>query len=270
MECWQASRVFRSKNVLWLLTLFLPLFLGAPIGVHLFFMKIKFVQRTTLVDFPGEIACTIFSFGCPFRCGFCYNPELVLREESEDLDEDKILNFLESRKNQLTGVCFTGGEPLVNLDLNFLRRIKSFGLKIKIDTNGNFPEKLKELIDLDLVDYVAMDIKNSKEKYLSTINADIDLKKIEESMKIISFLKNYEFRTTIIEGFHSSEDLEKMFSWIISVVGKKIKLYSLQGFKNFGKFVDESYSEKSHTTLAFLEEAKKIAEKYCEQVVVKY
>lgn len=233
-------------------------------------MKIKFIQRTTLVDFPGEIACTIFSFGCPFRCGFCYNPELVLKEETPDLDEAKIFNFLEKRKNQLTGVCFTGGEPLVNIDLDLLRKIKGLGLKIKIDTNGSFPEKLKEIIELGLVDYVAMDIKNSQESYLKTINITMDLDKIEESMKLVSSLDNYEFRTTIVEGFHSSEDLEKMFSWVVSVIGKKIKSHSLQGFKNFGKFVDESYSKKTNTTLAFLENIKKIAENYCEEVVVKH
>lgn len=242
-------------------------------------MKIKFIQRTTLVDFPGEIACTIFSFGCPFRCGFCYNPELVLsprddptgpRGETPNLDEKEILNFLEKRKNQLTGVCFTGGEPLVDLNLDLLKKIKSLGLKIKIDTNGNFPEKLKEIMDLGLVDYVAMDVKNSKEKYLETINVSIDLAKIEESLRIVSSLENYEFRTTIVEDLHSLEDLEKMFSWVSSVIGKKIKCYSLQGFKNFGKFVDESYSEKSDTSLVFLEDVKKIAEKYCEDVVVKY
>ncbi|MBC8435315.1 anaerobic ribonucleoside-triphosphate reductase activating protein [archaeon] len=233
-------------------------------------MKIKFIQRTTLVDFPGQIACTIFNFGCPFRCGFCYNPELVLKEETPDLDETKILNFLEKRKNQLTGVCFTGGEPLVDIDLELLKKIKVLGFKIKIDTNGSFPDKLKEIIDLGLVDYVAMDIKNSKENYLKTINVDLDLTKIERSMELVSSLQSYEFRTTIVEDLHSLEDLEKMFIWASEVIGKKIRTYSLQGFKNFGKFVDESYSEKTNTTFAFLEEVKKIAEKYCGEVVVKH
>lgn len=233
-------------------------------------MKIKFIQRTTLVDFPGEIACTIFSFGCPFRCGFCYNPELVISEETADLDEKEVLEFLEKRKKQLTGVCFTGGEPLLNMNLDLLRKIKNLGLKIKIDTNGNFPEKLEEIISLGLVDYVAMDIKNSRENYLRTINVEIDLTKIERSIKIISSLPRYEFRTTIVEGFHSLEDIKKMFEWLNSIVGKKVRSYSLQGFKNYGKFIDASYLDKKNTTLAFLDDARKIAEPFCEEVMVKY
>jgi pyruvate formate lyase activating enzyme len=233
-------------------------------------MKIKFVQRTTLVDFPGEIACTIFLFGCPFRCGFCYNPELVIKEESEDLSVEEVFKFLEKRKNHLTGVCFTGGEPLMSIDIDFLKKIKTLGLKIKVDTNGNFPEKLKELVSLGLIDYVAMDIKNCAERYSSTTNVKIDLTKIEESIKIISSLPRYEFRTTIIERFHSKEDLAKLFSWLNKVVGTKIKRYSVQGFKNHGKFIDSSYLDKKNTTLAFLDEVRKIAEPFCEEVMVKY
>lgn len=233
-------------------------------------MKIKFIQRTTLVDFPGEVASTIFLFGCPFRCGFCYNPELVIKEESEDLSQEKILEFLDSRKDRLTGVCFTGGEPLLDLDISFLKKIKSLGLKIKIDTNGNYPEKLKELISEGLVDYVAMDIKNSSEKYLDTVRVNLDIKKIEESVKIISSLPSYEFRTTLIEGFHSQEDVKNIFIWLQNLIGKKIKRYSLQGFKNHGKFIDSKFLEKGNTSLSFLEDARKIAEPFCEEVMVKY
>jgi hypothetical protein len=115
-----------------------------------------------------------------------------------------------------------------------------------------------------------MDIKNSKEKYLLTVNAEIDLAKIERSIKIISSLPRYEFRTTIVEGFHSLEDIKNMFAWLNSLVGKKVRNYSLQGFKNYGKFIDANFLEKRNTTLAFLEDAQKIAEEFCEKVVVKY
>src|SRR6056297_544845 len=108
-------------------------------------MKIKYLQKTTLIDYPGKIACTIFLFGCNFRCGFCHNPELVKQNHKENysISEEEILEFLEKRKNQLEGVCFTGGEPLLTLKKEFVKKIKSLGYKIKLDTNGSFPERLK-------------------------------------------------------------------------------------------------------------------------------
>ncbi|HKL23166.1 MAG TPA: radical SAM protein, partial [Candidatus Nanoarchaeia archaeon] len=109
-------------------------------------MKIKGIQKTTLIDYPGKIACTLFLFGCNFRCGFCHNPELVIKEEVQDIDEKEILNFLEKRKGKLEGVCITGGEPFLTLDKNFIKKIKEKGYFVKIDTNGSFPEKLKDFI----------------------------------------------------------------------------------------------------------------------------
>ena len=144
-------------------------------------MKIKGMQELTLVDYPGKIACTLFLHGCNFRCGFCHNPELVLAPMGEEHSEAEILKFLEKRKGQLEGVCITGGEPLMTIDVGFLKKIKDLGYSIKMDTNGSFPELLEELIKDKLIDYVAMDIKTVKEKYNEITGCDIDIKKIEKT-----------------------------------------------------------------------------------------
>lgn len=233
-------------------------------------MKIKHLQKITLIDYPGEIACVLFLYGCTFRCGFCYNPELVLEEQTPDLSKDEILKFLEKRKDQLSGICITGGEPLMTLEKDFLVKIKEFGYKIKIDTNGSFPGKLKEFIDEGLVDYIAMDIKGPKEDYSKIANVNVPLEKIEESIKIISQMENYEFRTTILEKFHTQENIKQMFLWLKSLVGKKIKNYSFQGFKNVGSFVDKNFENEKNTSEDFLKELKTIGEDFCDSVVVKY
>ena len=219
-------------------------------------MKIKFLQKTTLVDYAGEIACTLFTFGCNFKCGFCYNPELVLEEKSPDISPDEILKFLEHRKKYLSAICITGGEPLINIDIEFLEKIKSIGYKIKIDTNGSFPERLKEIIDKKLVDFVSMDVKTKKQNYLNITNSTIEIEKIEESMKLISQLENYEFRTTIVPSLHKKEDIIEMLVWLNEIINKKPKLFTLQGFKNKHKFVDESFQNEKDATESFLQEIK--------------
>lgn len=208
-------------------------------------MKIKGLQKTTLIDYPGKIACTIFLFGCNFRCGFCHNPELVLEESSLDLSEKEILEFLEKRKNQLEGVCFTGGEPLLSLEKDFVKKIKERGYLVKIDTNGTFPERLEEFISKGLVDYIAMDIKNCKEKYSETAGAFVNLDKIEKSVGlIINSGLDYEFRTTVVPGLHEKGDFEKIGKWMKELSkGKEVKKYWLQGFSNQGKFIDSKYKE---------------------------
>ncbi len=208
-------------------------------------MKILGLQKTTLIDYPGKVACTIFLFGCSFRCGFCHNPELVLEAKGKDYSPEEILEFLKKRKKYLEAVCFTGGEPLMTLEKDFVKKIKELGYLIKIDTNGSFPEKLKEFIDEDLVDFVAMDIKTSKEDYSSLVGVNVDFKKIEKSIKMISKLENYEFRTTIIEEIHTAEKVKEMIKWVYNLIGKKLKNYSLQGFKKSEKMINfDLYSKK--------------------------
>jgi len=228
-------------------------------------MHIKFVQPTTLVDFPGKLACTVFLFGCSFKCGFCYNPELVVKEVGEDLKEENILKFLEKRKGELEGVCFTGGEPLMTLEEDFLRRIKDKGYLIKMDTNGSFPVRLQNFIKDGLIDFVAMDVKGTKKDYEKIANSKVDLKKVEESMSIVSSLENYEFRTTFVHRFHDEEKILEEIEWIHSVIGRKIKRFCLQGFKNAGKFVDNGFSKEKNV---FEGELKKVREKVLDSGLV--
>jgi len=232
-------------------------------------MKINGFHKLTLVDYPGKLACSLFLFGCNFKCGFCHNPELVTGVSAEEFTEKEILDFLAERKKYLDGVCITGGEPLLSLDKEFLKKIKDLGYSIKIDTNGTFPEKLKELIFGGLVDFVSMDIKSSREKYSEIISVNADLGKIEESMKLISNLENYEFRTTILEEIHNAEEIKKMLEWVCEIIGKKIKTFVLQGFKNNGKFIDMEFKNKKDTTREYLEELKKYAEAFAEKVEIR-
>lgn len=232
-------------------------------------MKIAGFQKLTLIDYPKKIACTLFLHGCNFRCGFCHNPELVLYEPEKIYSEKKILEFLEKRKSQLDGVCITGGEPLLSLDLNFLKKIKELGYLIKIDTNGSFPEKLKEIINNKFVDFVSMDIKSSKEKYKEIVNSEIDLEKIEESIKLISFLENYEFRTTIIEGIHDLDEVKKISIWLNEITGKKPKKFCLQGFKNKGKLLNENFRNKKDISREFLKKLKEEIKDYFDEVEIR-
>lgn len=199
-------------------------------------MRIDGLQKMTLLDFPGKVACTVFTGGCNFRCPFCHNALLVTKlPEKPDYSEDEILSFLEKRTGLLDGVAITGGEPLLNPDIaDFIRKIRSMGYAVKLDTNGSFPERLKAIVGEGLVDYVAMDIKNRKEKYAETIGLkNLDLSKIEES---VEFLKtgavDYEFRTTVVEQFHTVEDIRAAAEWISGA-----KRYFLQNFVDSGELI---------------------------------
>src|SRR3990167_2794743 len=226
-------------------------------------MLIKGLQKTTLIDYPGKIACTIFLFGCNFRCGYCHNPELVITPQSYNYSENEILIFLEKQKKYLDGICITGGEPLLNIDFEFLRKIKNMGYKIKIDTNGSFPEKLKEIIEEKLVDYIAMDIKTSRENYEKAVNSVVLLEKIEESIKIISNFPEHEFRTTVVERFHDDEEIKEIMIWLNKLTGKKNLKYCLQGFKNSGKLLNPEFSSDKNVNEIFLQELKEICEPFC-------
>ena len=230
-------------------------------------MKIKRLQKTTLIDYPGEIACTIFLFGCNFRCGFCHNPELVLKDEGLNISEKEILDFLDKRKDYLDGICITGGEPLMTLEKNFLKEIKNLGYKIKIDTNGSFPDKLKDFVDENLINFISMDIKSGKEKYKEITNSDIDVNIIEKSIKIIAESKiDYEFRTTIVEEFHDKKEIITLAEWLNDLIKEKPKKYVLQGFKNHGKFIDSSFRMKDNIPEKYLNELKNEIKDYFQEI----
>ena len=232
-------------------------------------MLIKGLQKTTLIDYPGKIACTIFLFGCNFRCGYCHNPELVTTPEDFSYSEDEILDFLERRKKYLDGICITGGEPLMNIDLEFLKKIKSMGYKIKLDTNGSFPNKLRKLIEEKLVDYIAMDIKASRENYEKVVNSKVLIEKIEESIKIISNFQEHEFRTTIVEKFHDTEEIKKIILWLNEISEGKVLKYYFQGFKNSGKLLNPEFSSEKNIEESYLLELKKVCEPICGKVIVR-
>lgn len=168
-------------------------------------------QKMTMLDFPGYVACTVFTPGCNFRCPFCHNALLVTDINNETIySEDDILAFLSKRKGLLDGICISGGEPLMHEGIfDFVKKVKELGFLVKIDTNGSFPDKLKELIDSGNIDYVAMDIKNSPEKYgLTTGISDFDFSPIRESVGLLLEGKvGYEFRTTVVKEFHTPQDM---------------------------------------------------------------
>ena len=220
-------------------------------------MNIKGLQKTTLLDFPEKLACTVFTGGCNFRCPFCHNASLVLRAgEVENFSEEEFFSYLSKRSGMLDGVCITGGEPLLSPDIeDFIKKIRSFGLLVKLDTNGTFPEKLKSLLDQGLLDYVAMDIKNSKEKYAFTSGVKEFPKEIEESINlIIAKAPDYEFRTTVVRELHTEEDILDIAKCI-----KNAKKYFLQAYVDSGDTIGQGFSAYSTTEmLEILENTRKI------------
>lgn len=200
-------------------------------------MKIIGVQKTTLLDFPGHIACTVFLGGCNFKCPFCYNSSLIDGDSSSFIAEKDFFSFLNKRQGILDGVAITGGEPLLNPEIkDFIKKIKELGFKVKLDTNGSFPDSLQSLIEDNLLDYVAMDIKNTFEKYPMTTNCCVNIDSIKRSIQILLEGKiDYEFRTTVVKEFHSIEDFE-----IISKNIKGAKNYFLQSYQEKDSVLDKT------------------------------
>lgn len=194
-------------------------------------MQIHGLNKTTLLDYPEHVAATVFVGGCNFRCPFCHNSDLVLNPASQPfIGEEEIFDFLNKRKNILSGVCISGGEPTLQPDLDeFIRKIKDMGLLVKLDTNGYRPEIIKGLVEKDLLDYIAMDIKSGVTGYKSAAGiTELDWEKIAES---IDFIMNsgvqYEFRTTVVKGIHKKQDFEEITNLI-----KGCGSYFLQNYKD--------------------------------------
>lgn len=191
-------------------------------------MTIAGLQKTTLLDYPGKVACTVFLSGCNFRCPFCQNSEILTGSGGEQIPEEELFAFLERRRGILDGVCVSGGEPLLGDVAPLLERIKGLGYSVKIDTNGAFPEKLKELYGRGLIDFVAMDIKNSPQKYEKTAGARVDIGKIKESAAFLMECGvGYEFRTTVVKQLHAGEDFVRIGQWL-----RGAKAYFLQTFRD--------------------------------------
>lgn len=179
-------------------------------------MQIHGLQKMTLLDFPGKVACTVFLGGCNFRCPFCHNGELLDGRFPPLMEDEELLAFLKKRQGLLDGVCITGGEPLLRPELtDLLSRIKDLGYAVKLDTNGSFPAALSDIIDRGLADYVAMDIKNSPQRYSETAGRVVDLTAVKESVSLLLEGKiDYEFRTTVVAQLHDEESFHGIGQWI--------------------------------------------------------
>ena len=201
-------------------------------------MLISGLQKLTLLDYPGVVACTVFTGGCNFRCPFCHNAPLVLPERltGDENGEETVLAFLRKRQGILDGVAVTGGEPLLHKDMGaFLEKVKALGYRVKLDTNGSFPDRLRELVEAGLVDRVAMDIKNAPALYARTIGVPgYDLKNVERSKNyLLGGAVEYEFRTTVVKGLHTEESLVEAAKWIAGA-----REYYLQQFKDSGDILN--------------------------------
>ena len=197
-------------------------------------MKISGLQKLTLLDFPGRVACTVFLGGCNLRCPFCHNSQLLGGDAEELMNSGALLDFLRKRQGVLDGVCITGGEPTLHADLpELLRSIRALGYAIKLDTNGTNPQLLRRLIDEGLVDYVAMDVKNGPDRYAETVGIEgFSLAAIEESIRLLLEDKtDYELRTTVVLPLHSEDSIAAMSAWLTALGdGKKVKRLYLQPF----------------------------------------
>ena len=206
-------------------------------------MILKGLQKLTLLDFPGKIACTVFAGGCNFRCPFCHNASLVLGDrlsESPTLSEEDFFAFLKKRRGMLEGVCVSGGEPSLYPDIiPFLIKIKELGYSVKLDTNGYRPRVIREAMAAGAVDYFAMDIKNSRESYARTVGlSDFDISKIEESVSaLMSGSVDFEFRTTLVRELHSEDDVLSIAKWI-----RGSEKYFLQTFIDSGDLIGTNFS----------------------------
>ncbi len=216
-------------------------------------MKIAGLQKLTLLDFPGKTACTVFTWGCNLRCPFCHNAGLVTGAFEETVTADELYAFLKKRVGLLDGVCVTGGEPLLQPDLiSFLQPIREMGFEIKLDTNGTQPEKLREICGTGLISMVAMDIKNSPEKYAVTAGTErLSIDSVHQSVRFLMQQGDipYEFRTTVVKQYHTAEDFSAIGKWI-----RGANAYYLQNFQNTGRLIDNSVSGCTPTEMRqFLE-----------------
>ncbi len=207
-------------------------------------MQIYGLNKLTLLDFPGHLACTLFTGGCNFRCPFCYNTSLVLEPTKiEKIPIEEIFAFVRQRKGRLESICITGGEPTLSTDLpEFISQLRTLGYLIKLDTNGSNPDMLSFLLQNHLLDYVAMDIKNSPQSYKKTVGvSNLDQSVIDKSVELLKSCGIlYEFRTTVVAGLHTEEDFSFIGKWLAGDCA-----YYLQSFQKHSDLVEENSSDMS-------------------------
>ena len=228
------------------------------------------LQKMTLLDYPGKVACTVFLQGCNFRCPFCHNSPLLPGKGEEGLREEELLAFLQKRKGLLDAVCISGGEPTLYGGLeDLLRRVKALGYLVKLDTNGSRPAALKRLVECKLVDYVAMDVKNCPRRYGQTVGLEnIDLQPIEESLRfLLSGAVDHELRTTVVAEFHDDTAMEALGIWLSGLVpGAKPRRLFLQPFLDRDSVLVSGLHTPTAEQLALLRE--KLA-RYVETVTIR-
>ncbi len=223
-------------------------------------MNIKGLFKTSLVDYPGKVSSVIFTGGCNLRCGYCHNPDLALNSPVlEKIDAGEVLAFLKKRKGLIDGITVSGGEPAMDRGLlPFLEKVKALGLLIKLDTNGFFPRVISECLEKKLIDYAAVDVKTSPEKYPSLTGKDVSFADVLATLTILKKSKvDYEIRTTCVPGFVTVDDIKK----IGEAVGK-VKKYYLQQFVNINILLDSGIKMLSPYTVDYLQELKTEAEKF--------
>ncbi len=227
-------------------------------------MEILGQVKTSFIDYPGKICTVLFTGGCNFRCGYCHNPDLVNKTKNV-MDPDEIFKHLNKRKKYLDGVCISGGEPTLNGDLaDFIAEIKSMGFLVKLDSNGTNPILFKKLLDEDIIDYIAMDVKAPLSQYQKVVGASVDIRKIEESIDIIKHSHiSYEFRTTVHKEIIKEEDLVDIAQSILNA-----KRFCIQNFKRSGVLLDDN---KAYTPFAQneLNKMKQSLASYVQEVIVR-
>ncbi len=230
-------------------------------------MIIAGFQKSTLLDYPGKVACLIFTYGCNLRCEYCHNPELVIQKclKKNIVSEETIFSFLKERKGLLDAVVITGGEPTIQSDLiPFIKKIKKLGYLVKLDTNGTNSKIVKKILDLEIVDYWAMDVKYAQEVYKQNLLNAIPYSEIQKNIKLIKErAKDYEFRTTYVKGIHTLKSVEGIGKLI-----KGSKRYYIQNFRP-GKTINPQLNFSNSFTEKELEKIKKVMSKYVKKVEIR-
>ncbi|NLE30993.1 anaerobic ribonucleoside-triphosphate reductase activating protein [Candidatus Dojkabacteria bacterium] len=230
-------------------------------------MIITGFQKSTLLDYPGKVSALIFTYGCNLRCQYCHNPELVIQKclKKNIFEEETVISFLKERKGLLDALAITGGEPTLQPDLiPFIKKVKRLGYLVKLDTNGTRSDDVKKILDLDIVDYWAMDVKYEEELYKQNLINSIPYSEIQNSIKLImEKAKDYEFRTTYVKGIHTLKSAEGIGKLI-----KGAKRYYIQNFRP-GKTIDASLNFSNSFTEEELIQIKKVMDKYVKDVEIR-
>jgi len=229
-------------------------------------IEIKGVQKTSLLDYPGKVAAVIFVSMCNFRCPYCHNGELVLNEVKKTIEPKEIIDYLEKKRKWVDGVCITGGEPTMHKGLpDFIKEIKNKGFLVKLDTNGTNPEMVEQLLNENLLDYIAMDIKASLKNYEKAVAVKFNENSIQKTIHLImNSCIDYEFRTTVVPGLFDESDAEEISVWL-----KGAKKFCLQQFKNTDKTLDPKFQDVSHYHVDMLEKFKSIISKNIKDVEIR-